>query len=89
MDSNLETALHALYMAKAKCLVRLTHRANYTTELYAMGDLCIQEYDYQMEEFAKALDALNELFLEINNTMRAYVEVNTSVRAKYQQTKVA
>jgi hypothetical protein len=86
MDTNLETALHALYVAKAKCLVRLTQRADKYTEIYTAGDLCIQEYDHQMEEFAKALDALNQLFSEINNTMRAFLEVNTTVRAKYQQT---
>jgi hypothetical protein len=85
MDTNLETVLQAVYLAKAKCLVGLTQRANQTTDIYTMGDLCIQEYEYQMEQFALAVGALNELFLEINNTMRAYLEVNTTVRAKYQQ----
>lgn len=85
MDTVLEMALQTLYLAKAKCLVGLTHRANLTTEIYTTGDLCIQEYEYQMEQFAMAVTALNELFLEINNTMRAYLEVNTGVRAKYQQ----
>jgi hypothetical protein len=89
MDTNLEAALQAVYLAKAKCLVRLTQRADRYAQVFADGDLCGKEYDHQMEQFVKATDALNVLFSEINNTMRAYLEVNTTVRAKYQQTKGA